>query len=102
KQNLQTLIDAAAALSGDGIQIVLAGDGNDRPRLERLAAPLRNVSFLDLQPPGAYESMLEAADALIVNQRATVTDMALPSKLTAYFAAGRPVIGAVAHARETS
>ncbi len=102
KQNLQTLIDAAGALAGDGIRMVLAGDGNDRPRLERLAAPLGNVSFLDLQPSGAYESMLEAADALIVNQRATVTDMALPSKLTAYFAAGRPVIGAVAPDSETA
>ncbi len=46
--------------------------------------------------------MLEAADALIVNQRASVTDMALPSKLTAYFAAGRPVIGAVAPDSETA
>lgn len=96
KQNLQTLIDAAAALNGHGVRIVLAGDGNDRPRLEHLAASLGNVSFLPLQPSGAYESMLEAADVLIVNQRASVTDMALPSKLTAYFAAGRPVIGAVA------
>jgi glycosyltransferase involved in cell wall biosynthesis len=39
--------------------------------------------------------MLRAADVLIVNQRASVGDMAFPSKLTSYFPAGRPVIGAV-------
>lgn len=102
KQHLQTLIEAAAVLEGDGVRMVLAGDGNDRSHLETLAASLPNISFLPLQPPGAFESMLEAADALIVNQRASVTDMALPSKLTAYFAAGRPVIGAVAPDSETA
>jgi colanic acid biosynthesis glycosyl transferase WcaI len=32
---------------------------------------------------------------LLVNQRSTVTDMALPSKLTSYFVAGRPIVAAV-------
>jgi glycosyltransferase involved in cell wall biosynthesis len=40
--------------------------------------------------------MLRAADILLLNQRPSVTDMALPSKLAAYFASGRPVVGAVA------
>jgi glycosyltransferase involved in cell wall biosynthesis len=102
KQNLETLIAAAAQLREHDIRIVMAGDGNDRARLVRLAQACDNVSFLGLRAPGAYESMLEAADVLIVNQRATVTDMALPSKLTAYFAAGRPVIAAVAQDSETA
>jgi isopropylmalate/homocitrate/citramalate synthase len=45
--------------------------------------------------------VLAAADALLVNERATVIDMSLPSKLTSYFAAGRPVIGALADSSET-
>jgi glycosyltransferase involved in cell wall biosynthesis len=104
KQNLDTLIAAGALLAHEHIRIVLAGDGNDRARLQRQAMQrcIRNVSFLDIQPPGAYEAMLEAADALIVNQRASVTDMALPSKLTAYFAAARPVVAAVALDSETA
>jgi glycosyltransferase involved in cell wall biosynthesis len=102
KQNLQTLIAAGAQLRDQPVRIVLAGDGNDRPHLERLAGGSPNVSFHGLQPPGAYEAMLEAADVLVVNQRASVVDMALPSKLTAYFAAGRPVVGAVAYDSETA
>lgn len=102
KQNLETLLQAAALLRDQRVRVVLAGDGNDRARLERLAGSEPNVSFLPIQAPGAYEAMLEAADVLIVNQRASVIDMALPSKLTAYFAAGRPVLGAVAERSETA
>jgi colanic acid biosynthesis glycosyl transferase WcaI len=105
KQELDTLLDTAALLGAeDGVRVVLAGDGNDRPRLERRAADrrLENLSFADVQAPGAYEAMLEAADVLLVNQRASVLDMSLPSKLTAYFAAGRPVVAAVAAASETA
>jgi glycosyltransferase involved in cell wall biosynthesis len=57
---------------------------------------LTNVSFVPLQPDGLYESMLRAADVLLLNQRASVKDMALPGKLTSYFASGRPVIAAIA------
>ena len=46
--------------------------------------------------------MLAAADVLLVNQRATVGDMSLASKLTSYFMAARPVIGAVAERSETA
>jgi glycosyltransferase involved in cell wall biosynthesis len=105
KQALENLIDAAAALRPEtGIRIVLAGEGNDRPSLEARArrSSLENLQFLGPQPWGAYESMLEAADLLVVNQRATVTDMSLPSKLTSYFASGRPIIAAVADGSETA
>jgi colanic acid biosynthesis glycosyl transferase WcaI len=46
--------------------------------------------------------MLEAADVLVVNQQGTVGDMAFPSKLTSYFAAGRPIIAATALHSETA
>jgi glycosyltransferase involved in cell wall biosynthesis len=105
KQGLDNVIDTAAVLLGDrGIRIVLAGDGNDRANLERRARAHRvgNVQFLPSQPWGHYEAMLEAADVLLVNQRATVGDMSLPSKLTSYFAAGRPIVAAVASESETA
>ena len=38
---------------------------------------------------------MAVADVLLVNERRTVVDMALPSKLTSYFVAGRPVLAAV-------
>jgi glycosyltransferase involved in cell wall biosynthesis len=54
------------------------------------------LSFISLQSPGQFEAMLQAADVLLLQQRSSVSDMALPSKLTAYFASGRPVVAAVA------
>lgn len=105
KQGLENVIDGAAALRAEnGVRVVLAGDGNARPALERRAHELRlgNLEFLGPQPWGAYEAMLAAADVLVVNQRASVGDMSLPSKLTSYFAAGRPTLAAVAAGSETA
>lgn len=46
--------------------------------------------------------MLAAADVLVVNERASAVDMSLPSKLTSYFNAGRPVVAAVPAAGGTA
>jgi colanic acid biosynthesis glycosyl transferase WcaI len=104
KQGLENVLRAASAMTDPDIRVILAGDGNDRQRLEALAAELvlPNVSFLPPQPPGLYEAMLRAADVLLVNQRSSVGGMSLASKLTSYFMAARPVIGAVAERSETA
>jgi glycosyltransferase involved in cell wall biosynthesis len=98
KQGLDNLLDAAQLLRDPDVKIVLSGDGNDRNRLvaRAKALSLGNLSFIGLQPPGQFEPMLQAADVLLLQQRSSVSDMALPSKLTAYFASGRPVVAAVA------
>jgi colanic acid biosynthesis glycosyl transferase WcaI len=104
KQGLGNLLAAAERLTDPRIRVVLAGDGNDRPRLEdevrrrRLGA----VEFIPMQPPGRWEETMQAADVLVVNQRASVADMSLPSKLTSYFASGRPVVAAVSADSETA
>jgi glycosyltransferase involved in cell wall biosynthesis len=104
KQGLDNLLDTAALLNGANIRIALVGDGNDRARLERQAEErgLANVDFIGMQVPGRWEAMLEAADVLLVNQRASLTDMSLPSKLTSYFAAGRPVVTSASRESETA
>ena len=104
KQGLDNLLATASLLRSEPIRVVLAGGGNDRERLGNIASGLNleNVTFLDVQRSGSYESMLRAADVLVVNQRASVGDMALPSKLTSYFASGRPVIAAVSATSETA
>lgn len=98
KQGLDNLIDAAQLLRDPAIKIVLSGDGNDRNRLTERAKALNlgNLSLIGLQSPGQFEAMLQAADVLLLQQRSSVSDMALPSRLTAYFAAGRPVVAGVA------
>lgn len=104
KQGLTNLVAAAALLPEGPVRIVFAGDGNERERIEieAKAVPGDRLSFLGPQPAGAYEAMLAAADVLLVNQLPAVSDMALPSKLTSYFAAGRPVVAAVAPESEAA
>jgi colanic acid biosynthesis glycosyl transferase WcaI len=104
KQGLDNLLQTASLLRSAGVRIVLAGDGNDRNRLERRARELAltNLDFIELQPPGRWESVMQAADVLLVNQRASVTDMSLPSKLTSYFGAGRAVVAAASADSETA
>jgi len=99
KQALENVIDAAcvAQQQGSDIFFVLVGDGNQREQLVRRAqqSALRNLTFMPLQDEAVYASMLGAADVLILNQRATLTDMSFPSKLAGYMASGRPVVAAV-------
>ena len=49
-------------LRGEGVRIVLSGDGNDRARLEREARELEldNVQFIELQGPGAGRRSMQA------------------------------------------
>lgn len=105
KQALENLIAVAAIAKDDRrYRFVLMGDGNRREALvsltERLG--LTNVEFRGLAPASEYRAVLEAADVLIVNQRATVRDMSLPGKLSSYLAAGTPVVAAVAFDSESA
>lgn len=96
-QGLEQVIAAAIAAEarGDPVHFVLSGDGNQAGLIRELALGLGNVSFVGLQPAGMHASLLAAADVLLLSERTTSTDMSLPSKLTSYFAAGRPVVAAV-------
>jgi glycosyltransferase involved in cell wall biosynthesis len=96
KQDLGNVIAAAAlAESRPDLFWVLMGDGSQRALLERRAARLGNVQILSPCSDEEYPHVLAAADILLVNERASVDDMSLPSKLTSYFASGRPVVAAV-------
>ncbi|GAA4891834.1 glycosyltransferase family 4 protein [Streptomyces coeruleoprunus] len=98
KQGLDVLVDTAriAARETPGLRVVLMGDGSRREHVERLAAGLANVDLLPPAPDTDFPDVLAAADVLAVTQRASVLDMSLPSKLTSYFASGRPVVASVA------
>jgi glycosyltransferase involved in cell wall biosynthesis len=100
KQGLENVLDAARLAQHEGgndFLFVLLGDGARRAALQEEAARQRlaNVRFLPVQPEDEFANLLGCADVLLLNQRASVTDMALPSKLTSYFAAGRSLIAAV-------
>ncbi|MGW0084540.1 glycosyltransferase [Streptomyces sp. NPDC003393] len=94
KQGLEVLVEAARL--DPGVDVVLMGDGNQRAALRERAGDLPNLRFLPAADEADFPDVLAAADVLAVTQRASVLDMSVPSKLTSYFAAGRPVIASVA------
>lgn len=96
KQGLENLIEAArlSAQRNEAVHFVLVGDGGERQQLQELAEGLNNVKFVEPLDDQMYRLALAAADVLIVNEKPGVSAMAVPSKLTSYFDAGRPVIAA--------
>jgi glycosyltransferase involved in cell wall biosynthesis len=94
KQALENVVDAARLADHDGshIRFVLLGDGNQRHRLQQLAGDVIKLDFLDSLDDASFQGAMAAADILLVNEKAGLSDMAVPSKLTSYFASGRPVI----------
>lgn len=96
KQGLENVVEAARIADERGLPIrfVLLGDGNQRAALEAGATGIERLQFLDPLPDADFEDALGAADVLVLNERPEVAEMCVPSKLTSYFAAGRPVVAA--------
>ena len=96
KQGLENVVNAAAIANrlGSKARFVLLGDGNQRAALEKISCDLPNVEFLPLVDDEDFPSVLGAADVLLVNERPGVGRMSVPSKLTSYFKAGKPIVAA--------
>lgn len=96
KQGLENVIDAArlAAQVAAPVRFVLLGGGSEHARLEAAAKGLDTVSFMSSLPDDDFAAALQSADVLLVNEKPGVSEMAVPSKLTSYFTAGRPVLAA--------
>ncbi len=97
KQGLEQVVDAArwADREGRDVRFVLVGDGSQRDAIAASAVGIERLELLPFQAEEVLPDVLAAADVLLVSERSTVVDMSLPSKLTTYFTAGRPVIAAV-------
>jgi colanic acid biosynthesis glycosyl transferase WcaI len=96
KQGLHTVVEAGrlADRQESDLLIMLVGDGSTRRALEERATNVRSVRFVAPLPPEGFSLALAAADCLLLNERSAVSDMSLPSKLTSYLNAGRPVVAA--------
>jgi colanic acid biosynthesis glycosyl transferase WcaI len=105
KQRLTNVIEAAQ-LSREitSLMWVLVGQGEDRAALEREIAlrRLSNIRILPLQPAATLPQVYANANALLLNQTATMEDAVIPSKLLTYMAAGRPVVAAVSERSEAA
>jgi glycosyltransferase involved in cell wall biosynthesis len=96
KQNLENVIETAKLFRREeNFRFVLCGDGSQKKTLINLAKGVDTISFLESVDEMEYPNLLLAADVLLINERSSVGNMSLPSKLTSYLAAGRPVLAAV-------
>lgn len=98
KQGLSHVVDAAMSAQtspGRTIEFVLVGDGNERRMLEARAASVPNIRFVDPVAKDQYPLVLAAADILLLHELPGVIEMSLPSKLTSYVTADRPIVAAV-------
>ena len=96
KQGLENVV-AAARLADERqapIKFVLVGDGGERAGLELLARGIDRIQFVDPLDDADYRYALAAADCLLVNEMPGVASMSVPSKLTSYFDAARPILAA--------
>ena len=96
KQGLENIVETArlAGRRDAKVQFLLIGEGGERRKLEESAQGAAKVTFIDPLDDDDYRLALAGADVLVVNEKPGVANMAVPSKLTSYFAAGRPVVAA--------
>jgi len=98
KQGLDVVLDAAALNRSDASMLFLfVGGGADCGRIQRRAAEmaLENVRFLPLLDNNDFRGLLAASDICLVTQQQSVSEVAFPSKIVTYLAAGRPIVGSV-------
>jgi glycosyltransferase involved in cell wall biosynthesis len=104
KQGLLNVVEAArlADSTSHKIRFVLCGDGSERQLLEQQAEGLKKIQFLKPVDDESYTKLLKSADILLVNELPGVQEMSVPSKLTSYFQAGKPILAASTEGGNTS
>lgn len=93
---LERVLEAAELLSGGpDILFVIVGEGLKKEALRKRAASLglKNVAFLPFQPYRDLPDLLASADVLLVPLDKEKSHLSVPSKLYAFMAAGRPILG---------
>ena len=94
-QGLEALIKAASALKDAGCHVVIAGDGVEKTRLEKLSNELgaSNITFFPRLPPGKMGALLSVSDVLYIGlSRGDKYTVTIPSKTYAYLSAGKPIL----------
>ena len=105
KQKLDVVIEAAALhCSDDSILFLIVGNGSDCGRIQHRASELclSNLRFLPLLDEPDFRGLLSASDVCLVTQQKTASEIAFPSKVVTYLAAGRPVIASVSSESEVA
>lgn len=94
KQGLEHLIPVGRMIDYRSlpVRLVLIGNGGNRDALESAVSDIDSLQFMDALPGESFMETLAAADALLLHEKPGLKEMCVPSKLTSYFAAARPVL----------
>jgi colanic acid biosynthesis glycosyl transferase WcaI len=102
-QSLDLVLAAARALADrPEVVFVINGGGSARLDLEREAAGMANVRFVDFQPKERLPEVLAAADVHVVPLRRGLARSSVPSKTYSILASGRPVVASVDEGTEVA
>ncbi|WP_324672900.1 WcaI family glycosyltransferase [Hymenobacter sp. GOD-10R] len=91
KQGLEAILYAAKEFQQQtSVKFIICGSGPYKEKLQNLANELKltNLSFLPLQPFEKFNQFLNLADIHLVIQKATASDLVMPSKLTTILSVG--------------
>jgi len=91
KQGLEIILHVARYFSKkQHYKFVVCGTGPYKTKLEKTAQAqkLKNIFFLPLQPEESLNKFLNMADMHLIAQKAGITDLMMPSKLTNILAVG--------------
>ncbi len=100
KQAMENIVAAAeyVARHSKTVRWILIGEGEARASVANQILEFglgEQVTILPYFPTAELSGVFAAADVLLLNQKRSVKDTVIPSKLLTYMAAGRPVVAAV-------
>ena len=98
KHNPAILLDLARAGAARALQVVVVSEGRAAEWLKRAktAGGIDNLTVLPFQPMKLYPELLGTGDILLAILGAEAASFSVPSKILSYFAAGKPVVAAIA------
>jgi colanic acid biosynthesis glycosyl transferase WcaI len=91
KQGLQSILNIANQLrSIKDLKFIICGSGpyKDNLQQETKKLGLKNLAFFPIQPHEKFNRFLNLADVHLVIQKASASDLVMPSKLTTILAVG--------------
>ena len=91
KQGLEVILKVATEFAEQShVKFLICGSGPYKQKLEEMASKLesKNVIFFPLQPNDRFNDFLNLADVHLVIQKATASDLVMPSKLTTILSVG--------------
>lgn len=93
KQGIEVLLASIKLLEHEpNIKFIICGEGEEFRMYSTEHASISNIFWLPLQGPEKFNLLMNAADIHLLPQLEDAADLVMPSKLSAMFASGKPVV----------